>query len=85
MKSSRRAWLIFAGCCMIGLIYTGLVCNTAGLYFNDMAADLAIPMAKVALTMSFLNGGGLLGMAFAGKQLVNGNVRVILTGCAAAT
>lgn len=78
---SQRAWFLFAGCCMMGLIYVGLICNTAGLYFQDMAQDLALPMAQISMTMSFLNAGGLLGMFCVGRLLEKVNIRVLLSTC----
>ncbi|MDD3278905.1 MAG: MFS transporter [Lachnospiraceae bacterium] len=73
----KRAWWIFAGCCMIGLLYVGMICNTAGLYFNDMARELKLPMTQVTLTMSFLNAGGLIGTIFAGILLMKLDVRLL--------
>lgn len=69
---------------MLGLIYVGLVCNTAGLYFNDMAEDLQVPMSAITLTMSFLNGGGLLGIVLAGRALERFDSRILMSVCAAA-
>ena len=82
--NQKRAWWIFAGCCMIGLLFVGMICNTAGLYFQDMAKELDLPMTKVTLTMSFLNAGGLIGMAFAGRLLLKADVRVLASIAAAA-
>lgn len=76
--------LVFAGCCMLGLIYVGMICNTAGLYFSDMASDLRVSMAEVTLTMSFLNGGGLLGMLAAGKMVGKIDLRILMSVCTAA-
>lgn len=69
---------------MIGLLFVGMICNTAGLYFQDMAKELEVPMTTVTLTMSFLNAGGLIGMAFAGRLLMTVDVRVIASAAAAA-
>lgn len=79
----KRAWWIFIGCCMIGLLFVGMICNTAGLYFQDMARELGLPMAKVTLTMSFLNAGGLIGTMFAGRLLMKTDVRVFSSIAAA--
>ena len=81
----KRIWWIFSGCCMIGLLFVGMICNTAGLYFQDMAKELSQPMTKVTLTMSFLNAGGLLGSFCAGRILIEKNVRLISSLAAAAT
>lgn len=87
MKSrsfNKRAWWIFAGCCITGVLFVGMICNTAGLYFSDMEQELKLPMTKVALTMSFLNAGGLIGTLFAGRLLMNTDVRIVTSVAAAA-
>ena len=87
MKSrnfEKRAWGIFAGCCITGVLFVGMVCNTAGLYFADMEQDLKLPMTKIVLVMSFLNAGGLIGTIFAGRLLMKVDVRIITSIAAAA-
>lgn len=70
---------------MIGLLFVGMICNTAGLYFQDMAEEMNLPMAKVTLTMSFLNAGGLLGTLFAGRLLMKTDIRIISSIAVAAS
>lgn len=79
----KRAWWIFAGCCVMGLLFVGMICNTAGLYFQDMADEMHLPMTKVTLTMSFLNAGGLLGALFSGRLLMKFDVRIVSSAAAA--
>lgn len=69
---------------MLGLIYVGLICNTVGLYYSDIASDLKVSMSEVALMMSFLNGGGLFGMFVAGKLVRKIDLRLLMSFCAAA-
>lgn len=82
-SENHKAKGVFAGCCMLGLIFVGMVCNTAGLYFTYIAEELNAPMWKVTLIMSFLTGGGLWGMVFAGKVFSRTDGRMLLSACVA--
>ena len=75
----HRAKWIFAGCCLLGLIITGLVCNTIGLYYTSLSGELGGSMTQVTMIMSFLVGGGLIGIIFAGKLLQEISIRILLT------
>ena len=74
----RSTWIII-GCCLLGLIHSGMVCNTLGLYYTSLAAEFEISMTRVTLIMSFLVGGGLVGIMFAGKLLHMIPTRVLLS------
>jgi len=56
-----------------------MVCNTLGLYYTSLAEEFKVSMTQVTLIMSFLVGGGLVGILFAGKLLRKVPTEILLS------
>lgn len=80
-KNKRYAWYIFAGCCVLSFIVTGLILSTVGLFFSYISEELHFSMTQVALVMTCSNMAIALGMSAAGKAFVRINIRAVMSAC----
>lgn len=80
-KSSKKAWLVFVGCCVMSLVGFGLVVNTPGLYFTSITGELGITQAQIAMTLTISAIMQALTLIFAGKIMEKVDSRVLLSGC----
>ncbi len=74
-------WLVFAGYCVMSFVGSGLLINTAGLYFDAMSHDLGVSRAASALPVSIRLVTSALAMLMVGRLFNRLNLRVALSTC----
>lgn len=80
-KNTRYTWRIFAGCCALSFIITGLVLSTVGLFFSYISEELHLSMTQVALVITCMSAAIAASMPIAGKVIGKINIRAILSAC----
>lgn len=76
-------WLVFAGCCVMSFVGSGLLINTAGLYFDAISTELGVSRAASALPVSIRLVTSSLAMLVVGRLFDRLNLRVALSLCMA--
>ena len=74
-------WLVFVGCCMMSFVGSGLLINTAGLYFDAISRDLGVSRAASALPVSIRLITSALTMLVVGRLFSRLNLRLALSLC----
>lgn len=76
-------WLVFVGCCVMSFVGSGLLINTAGLYFDAVSTDLGVSRAASALPVSIRLITSAGAMLVVGRMFDRLNLRVALSVCIA--
>ena len=74
-------WLVFIGCCVMSFVGSGLLINTAGLYFDAVSTDLGVSRAVSALPVSVRLVTSAAAMLIVGRIFDRLNLRVTLSVC----
>ena len=51
-KKLQYAWLIFAGCCIVQGASIGILCNSVGIFYVPVSADLGISVGRLSVYRS---------------------------------
>lgn len=84
-KNTKRAWIVFVGCCVISFIGMGLVLNTSGLYIAPLTAEFGVSATAVSGSLAVMTLAMMVGMGVAGGMIGKIDIKVLISVCTVLT